>query len=71
LLSNLSYKKHCIEDLEANIKRIKRRKNEEFMDILYKLKEYQNFEPAGKDTHTRRLIEESIEKYASENRGEK
>lgn len=50
------------------VAKIKKDKNEEFIDILMKLKSYQNFEPAGRDTCTRRLIDECIEKYSSENR---
>ena len=66
LANRLNYKNHCIEDLEGSIRVSKRRKNEEFIDILLKLKDFQNFEPATRDTNTRRLINEAIEKYSSQ-----
>lgn len=68
LANRLNYKNHCIEDLEGSIRVAKKRKNEEFIDILLRLKDFQNFEPATRDTNTRRLINEAIEKYSSENR---
>ena len=62
LLLNLSYKRHCIEDTEAILKR----NAEEFIRILKRLKDYQNFDSASRDTYTRRLLNESIKRYADE-----
>lgn len=64
----IDYLNHCIDDLYQNIKRIKRRKNEEFVGILNHIQECQNYEPATRDTQVRRVVNEAIERYADENR---
>ena len=61
LFLNFSYKNHCIDDLE----RRHYMKDRDFVQILLRLREYQKFEPAGREACTRRCINESIEKYAS------
>lgn len=64
----IKYEGKMICKLEENVEKVKKVKNEEFLDILIRLKEYQNFDIAGRDTCTRRLIDESIEQFSSENR---
>lgn len=68
MLITIDYQNHCIDDLEKSIKRIKRRKNEEFVGILNHIKNCQNYGPATRDTQVRRVINEAIERYADENR---
>lgn len=67
LAVNLNYKNHCIEDLENRLCKESDRKNKDFVEVLKLLKKYQNFEPASRDTHTRRLINEAIQEYSNEN----
>lgn len=67
LFSQISYKNHCIEDLENRLRKESDRKNKDFVEVLKLLKKYQNFEPASRDTHTRRLINEAIQEYSNEN----
>lgn len=67
LISQLSYKNHCIEDLENRLCKESERKNKDFVALLKLLKKYQGFEPASRDTLTRRLIDESIIEYSNEN----
>ena len=67
LVSQLSYKNHCIEDLENRLSKEAGRKNKNFIEILKRLKEYQEYTPAMRDTLTRRLIDEAIEEYSNEN----
>lgn len=67
LFSQLSYKNHCIEDLENRLSKESERKNKNFVDILNKLKEYQNFESASRDTCTRRLINQALQEYSNTN----
>lgn len=59
LIQEIKYKNHCIEDGEYAMKR----QRTEFVKILYELKEYQNFEPVGKDTYTRRCIDNALHRY--------
>ena len=66
LISQLSYKNHCIEDLENRLCKESERKNKDFVSILKLLKNYQSFEPASRDTHTRRLINEAIKEYSND-----
>lgn len=61
LFFNLSFKNQAIKDLE----RRHYVKDRDFVQMLLRLKEYQRFEPAGRDSCTRRCINEGIEKYAS------
>ena len=67
LFSQLSYKNHCIEDLDNRLSKESERKNKDFVALLKLLKKYQSFEPASRDTLTRRLIDESIIEYSNEN----
>lgn len=64
----LDYQRHSIEELEKDIKKLRKRKNEEFVGILNHIKSCQNYEPATRDTQVRRVVNEAIERYADENR---
>lgn len=70
LLVDLSYKNHCIDDLEIRISRMRKLQSSEILDLLFKLQEIQNdsYEKASKDTLMRNMINENIEKYTEEKR---
>lgn len=70
LLVDLSYKNHCIDDLEIRISRMRKLQLSEILDLLFKLQEIQNdsYEKASKDTLMRNMINENIEKYTEEKR---
>ena len=67
LWCRVSYQKHCIEDLEVRISRIRKLQVDEIIDLLEDLKNIQNgnYERAFKDTFMRNTINENIEKYIS------
>lgn len=67
LFSQLSYKNHCIEDLENRLCKESERKNKDFVSLLKELKKYQDFAPVERDYHTRKLLNESIQEYTNEN----
>ena len=70
LLVDLSYKNHCIDDLETRVSRMRKLQSSEILDLLFKLQEIQNdsYEKAFKDTLMRNMINENIEKYTEEKR---
>lgn len=70
LLVDLSYKNHCIDDLEIRISRMRKLQLSEILDLLFKLQEIQNdsYEKASKDTLMRNAINENIEKYSEQKR---
>lgn len=70
MLMILSYKNHCIEDLETRTKRLRRLQIEEIQTIIRRLKEIQNenFEVASKDTIMRNTLNEYTAEYAEQKR---
>ena len=70
LLVDLSYKNHCIDDLETRVSRMRKLQSSEILDLLFKLQEIHNdsYEKASKDTLMRNMINENIEKYTEEKR---
>ena len=70
LLVDLSYKNHCIDDLEIRISRMRKLQSSEILDLLFKLQEIQNgdYGRAPRDTLMRNAINENIEKYSEQKR---
>lgn len=58
LISNISYKNHCIEDLEISKARLKDRKDAEIMEILYQIQEYTDFSK----TYSKEVIRDYVNK---------
>lgn len=70
LLVDLSYKNHCIDDLETRVSRMRKLQSSEILDLLFKLQEIQNgdYGRASRDTLMRNAINENIEKYSEQKR---
>lgn len=70
LLVRVNYQKHCIEDLEARISRMKKLQTSEILDLLYIFRDIQNetYEKASKDTIMRNALNENIAKYEEQKR---
>ena len=70
LWCRVNYQKHCIEDLEARISRMKKLQTSEILDLLYMLRDIQNetYEKASKDTIMRNALNENIAKYEEQKR---
>ena len=70
LLVDLSYKNHCIDDLETRVSRMRKLQSSEILDLLFKLQEIQNgdYGRASRDTLMRNAINENIAKYSEQKR---
>ena len=70
LLVDLSYKNHCIDDLETRVSRMRKLQSSEILDLLFKLQEIQNgdYGRTSRDTLMRNAINENIEKYSEQKR---
>ena len=70
LWCRISYQKHCIEDLEVRISRMKKLQTSEILDLLYMFRDIQNetYEKASKDTIMRNALNENIAKYEEQKR---
>ena len=60
----INYYKHCIEDLEANIVRIEKNKNEEMLNVLEDIKEAEDEAVilGTHDTKIRHIVSDNIDK---------
>ncbi len=65
LLGNISYKNHCIEDLEISKSRLTKKQAAEILDLLHILRRIlANYtQHSTRDTQLRRFIDENEEKY--------
>ena len=70
LLCRVNYQKHCIEDLETRISRMRKLQTSEILDLLYMLQDIQNedYGKASKDTIMRNALNENIAKYSEQKR---
>lgn len=64
LFRKISFYKHCIEDLEANILRIEKTKNEDMLKVLEDIKEAQDEAVilGTHDTKIRHIVSDNIDK---------
>lgn len=62
---NISYKKHCIDDLEISKSRLAKKQVAEILDLLHILRRILvNYtQHSTRDTQLRRFIDENEEKY--------
>lgn len=63
---HISYKKHCIDDLESRLSNTEYRHKKETLNMLEQIKSYQKCDPAWRDTFEKRFLNENIEKLKKE-----
>lgn len=58
MLMTLSYKNHCVEDLELSKKRMLRRKQGEILEILYRIQELTDY----RKSYSKEAVQEYVNK---------